>query len=76
MDGLKMYGKIKMQTDTPDKHRVYQPHFLLGAGWTSQMTKKVYKQKYFSFSVITKNSNWEILTKNLELSYFQKIKWG
>ena len=25
------------------------------------MTKKVYKQKYFS--VITKNSNWEILTK-------------
>ena len=27
------------------------------------MTKKVYKQKYFS--VITKNSNWEILTKNL-----------
>ena len=24
--------------------------------------KKVYKQKYFS--VITKNSNWEILTKN------------
>ena len=24
------------------------------------MTKKVYKQKYFS--VITKNSNWEILT--------------
>ena len=27
------------------------------------MTKKVYKQKYFS--VITKTSNWEILTKNL-----------
>ena len=27
------------------------------------MTKKVYKQKHFS--VITKNSNWEILTKNL-----------
>ena len=27
------------------------------------MTKKVYKQKYFS--VITKNSNWEILHKNL-----------
>ena len=27
------------------------------------MTKKVYKQKYFS--VITKNSNWEILPKNL-----------
>ena len=26
------------------------------------MTKKVYKQKYFS--VITKNSNWEILPKN------------
>ena len=25
--------------------------------------KNVYKQKYFS--VITKNSNWEILTKNL-----------
>ena len=25
--------------------------------------KQVYKQKYFS--VITKNSNWEILTKNL-----------
>ena len=27
------------------------------------MTKKVYKQKYFS--VITKNSNWEILRKDL-----------
>ena len=27
------------------------------------MTKKVYKQKYFF--VITKNSNWEILPKNL-----------
>ena len=27
------------------------------------MTKKVYKQKYFS--VMTKNSNWKILTKNL-----------
>ena len=27
------------------------------------MIKKVYKQKYFS--VITKNSNWEILPKNL-----------
>ena len=27
------------------------------------MTKKVYKQKYFS--VITKNSNWRILTMNL-----------
>ena len=27
------------------------------------MTKTVYKQKYFS--VITKNSNWEILPKNL-----------
>ena len=27
------------------------------------MTKKVYKQKYFS--VIPKNSKWEILTKNL-----------
>ena len=27
------------------------------------MTKKVYKQK--CFSVITKNLNWEILTKNL-----------
>ena len=27
------------------------------------MTKKVYKQKYFS--VITKNSNWETLPKNL-----------
>ena len=27
------------------------------------MTKKVYKQKYFS--VITENSNWEILSKNL-----------
>ena len=26
------------------------------------MTKKVYKQKYFS--VITKNSNWEILSKS------------
>ena len=27
------------------------------------MTKKVYKQKYYS--VITKNSIWETLTKNL-----------
>ena len=27
------------------------------------MTKKVYKQKYFSD--ITKNLNWEILTKDL-----------
>ena len=27
------------------------------------MAKKVYKQK--RFSVITKNSNWDILTKNL-----------
>ena len=27
------------------------------------MTKKVYKEKYFS--VVTKNSNWEILPKNL-----------
>ena len=27
------------------------------------MIKKVYKQKYFS--VITKNSNWEILPENL-----------
>ena len=27
------------------------------------MTKNVYKQKYYS--VITKNSNWEILPKNL-----------
>ena len=27
------------------------------------MTNKVYKQKYFS--VITKNSNWEVLPKNL-----------
>ena len=27
------------------------------------MTKKVYKQKYFS--LITKNWNWEILTENL-----------
>ena len=35
------------------------------------MTKKVYKQK--TFSVITKNSNWEILTKNL-LTF--KIKDG
>ena len=30
------------------------------------MTKKVYKQKYFS--VITKNSNWEILPQNLVTS--------
>ena len=30
------------------------------------MTKKVYKQKYFS--VTTKNSNQEILTKNLVTS--------
>ena len=30
------------------------------------MTKKVYKQKgKIFFSVITKNSNWEILTDNL-----------
>ena len=28
------------------------------------MTKNVYKQKYF-FSVITKNSNWKVLPKNL-----------
>ena len=28
------------------------------------MTKKVYKQNYFY--VITKNLNWEILTKNLD----------
>ena len=27
------------------------------------MTKKVYKQKYFS--VVTKNLNWGMLTKNL-----------
>ena len=27
------------------------------------MTKKVYKQKHFT--AITKNSNWEILPKNL-----------
>ena len=32
------------------------------------MTKKVYKQQYFLlFSVITKNSNLEIVTKNLVL---------
>ena len=30
------------------------------------MTKKVYKQKIF-FSSITKNLNWEILTKNLAI---------
>ena len=29
------------------------------------MAKKVYKQKCFFFSAITKNLNWEILTKNL-----------
>ena len=29
------------------------------------MTKKVYKPKYFSF--ISKNSDWQILTKNLVL---------
>ena len=28
------------------------------------MTKKVYNKQKF-FSVITKNSNWEVLTKNL-----------
>ena len=28
------------------------------------MTKKVYKQKNF-FSILIKNLNWEILTKNL-----------
>ena len=28
------------------------------------MTKKVYNQKYL-FSIVTKNSNWEILTKSL-----------
>ena len=33
------------------------------------MTKKVYKQKYFS--VMAKNSNWEILLKNLIT--FQKV---
>ena len=27
------------------------------------MKEKVYKQKYFS--VVTKNSNWEIITKHL-----------
>ena len=34
------------------------------------MTKKVCKQKYFS--VMTKNSNWEILTKNL-VSFKKKM---
>ena len=29
------------------------------------MAKTVYKQECFVLSVITKNSNWEILTKNL-----------
>ena len=29
------------------------------------MAKKVYKQTKIFFFVITKNSNWEILTKNL-----------
>ena len=48
------------------------------------MTKKVYEQKYFS--VITKNSNWEILPKNLikdeKLYYFggspkdPTFRWG
>ena len=36
------------------------------------MAKKVYMQKK-NFSVITKNSDWEILPKNF--SYFQKIRW-
>ena len=35
------------------------------------MRKKIYKQKYFS--VITKNSNWEILTKNLVIILFTII---
>ena len=29
------------------------------------MAEKVYKQKCLSLCVITKNSNWEILPKNL-----------
>ena len=28
------------------------------------MTKKIYTQKMF-FSILTKNLNWEVLTKNL-----------
>ena len=54
------------------------------------MTKKVYKQKYFSLSVsssvTTKNLNWEILTKNivtfktkdgmgLRMKHFHSILW-
>ena len=38
------------------------------------MTKQVYKQK--CFSVITKNSNWEILTKNLVTHKRLKDKMG
>ena len=34
------------------------------------MTKKVYKQKYFS--VTNKNLNWEIITKNLFTFKFLK----
>ena len=34
------------------------------------MTKKVYKQKYFS--VTNKNLNWEIITKNLVTFKFLK----
>ena len=33
--------------------------------------KSLYAKKFFS--VITKNSDWEILPKNF--SYFQKIRW-
>ena len=38
------------------------------------MTKKVYKQK--CFSVITKNLNWEILTKNLVTLMGLRMGWG
>ena len=38
------------------------------------MTKKVYKQKYFS--VIIKNSNWGILTKNLQSNLYKTTTLG
>ena len=43
------------------------PNFQKGWAWQEYlMTKNVYKQK--CFSVITKNSDWEFLTKNLVTS--------
>ena len=54
-------------TPPPLSAREVEPNFRNGGGGLTRtqllMTKKVYKQKYFS--VITKNSNWETLPKNL-----------